>query len=84
TDDVWRGSSNAVEEVIPHKFNITVYFEDDSRAWTEDMPFTPQEETDGEPNGEDDDNGLLPAMGAVAVLAVFTALAMTRRTRPRK
>ncbi|NIU50900.1 MAG: hypothetical protein GWN74_17850 [Thermoplasmata archaeon] len=81
---MWRGSSNAVEEVIPHKFNITVYFEDDSRAWTEDMPFTPQEETDGEPNGEDDDNGLLPAMGAVAVLAVFTALAMTRRTRPRK
>ncbi len=81
TDDVWRGSSDAVTDVISHHFNITINFGDGSSAWTEDIYFTPQEKTNDKPNDDDDDNGLLPAMGAVAVLAVLTALAMTRRGR---
>jgi hypothetical protein len=79
TDDVWRGTSNSVEDLISHKFNITVHFQDTTRVWTEDVPFTPQEKTEPDPNGDDDDNGIIPALGAVAVLAVLTSLAMTRR-----
>jgi hypothetical protein len=78
TDGVWRGTSNNVEELIDHKFNITVHFEDATKVWTEDINFEPAEKTDPEPNGEDD-NGIIPALGAVAVLAVLTSLAMTRR-----
>ena len=84
TDDVWRGSSDSVTEVVSHHFNITITFDDSSKAWTEDIYFTPEEKTDGKPDDNDDDNGLLPAMGAVAVLAVLTALAMTRRGKTGK
>lgn len=64
---------NPDEEI---KYNITVLYEDGHRAWTEDIKFTPTKKTTDD---DDDDNGIIPAMGAVAVLAVLTALAMTRR-----
>ena len=84
TDGVWRGGSDSVTEVISHHFNITVTYSDTSKVWTEDIYFTPEEAPDPDPDDDDDDDGLLPAMGAVAVLAVLTALAMTRRGRSAK
>jgi hypothetical protein len=83
TDGMWHGSSDAVTDVVSHHFNITVTFNDDNKTWTEDQFFTPQEKTNDKPD-DGDDGGLLPAMGAVAVLAVLTSLAMTRRGRSGK
>ncbi|UCC93495.1 MAG: hypothetical protein JSW25_02175 [Thermoplasmata archaeon] len=80
SDDVWRGTSNSVEELVSHKFNITVYFDDTSKVWTEDIYFDPTEKTDNGNNG-DDDNGIIPALGAVAVLAVLGAVFLVMRGR---
>ena len=70
---------NTDEEV---KYNVTVTFDDGHKAWTEDIKFTPQKKSDGG-NG-DDDNGIIPALGAVAVLAVLTAFAVTRRGKSKQ
>ena len=69
------GPFDTVEEI---KYNVTVTYEDGHRAWTADIKFTPEKKTSE--NG-DDDNGIIPALGAVAVIAVLTGLAMTRRDR---
>jgi len=65
---------NTLEEV---KYNVTVTYTDGHKAWTGDIKFTPAKKSSG--NDDDDDNGIIPALGAVAVLAVLTALAVTRR-----
>ena len=82
TDGIWRASSDNIEDVIDHKFNITVHYADSSKVWTDDIHFDVTEKTNGKKN--DDDNGIIPAMGAVAVLAVLTSLAMTRRNKKGK
>jgi hypothetical protein len=67
---------NTDEEV---KYNVTVTYGDGHKAWTVDVKFTPTKKSS---NGNgDDDNGLIPALGAVAVLAMLAALAVTRRGR---
>jgi hypothetical protein len=65
------------------KYNVTVTYEDGHKAWSEDIKFTPAKKSDDK-NGDDDDNGIIPALGAVAVLAVMTAFAVTRRGRKRE
>ena len=60
-----------------YKYNVTVEYSSGHMAWTADTKFTPKEKSD---NG-DDDNGFIPAMGAVAVIAILAGLAVTRRTK---
>lgn len=64
------------------KYNVTVTYSSGHKAWTQDFKFSPQSKTD-DGNGEDDDGGLLPAMGAVAVIAILAGLAVSSR-RSRK
>jgi hypothetical protein len=61
------------------KYNVTATYEDGHRAWTEDIKFTPEKKT----SDDDDNGGIIPALGVVAVIAVLTGLAMTRRDRKR-
>jgi len=64
------------------KYNVTVTYDDGHKALTEDITFTPIKKSKGD-NG-DDDNGIIPALGAVAVLAVMTAFAVTRRGKSKQ
>jgi hypothetical protein len=64
------------------KYNVTVTYSSGHKAWTQDFKFTPQAKMDGDDDG-DDDGGLLPAMGAVAVIAILAGLAVSSR-RSRK
>jgi hypothetical protein len=66
----------STEEEI--KYNVTASYEDGHTAWTIDYPFTPTKKSGG--NGDDDD-GFIPALGAVAVIAVLAGLAVTHRGR---
>ena len=68
--------NNTDEEV---KYNVTVTYDNGHKAWTVDIKFTPIKKSNG-----DDDNGIIPALGAVAVLAVLTAFAMTRRGKKKQ
>jgi len=68
------GPFDTKEEI---KYNVTATYDDGHTTWTEDLKFTPTKKT----SGDDDDGGLLPAMGGVAVLAVLTGLAVSRRGR---
>ena len=70
---------NTDEEV---KYNVTVTYEDGHKAWSVDIMFKPIKKSNGD-NG-DDDNGIIPALGAVAVLAVLTAFAVTRRGKSKQ
>jgi hypothetical protein len=71
------------KEVV--KYNVTTLFKDGERSWTSwtaNVTFTPAAKTS---NDDDDDNGgIIPAMGAVAVLAIITGLAVSRRGRKSK
>ena len=69
------GPFDSTDEVT---YNVTATYKDGDAtwtSWTQDISFKPQKEA------TDDDGGLLPAMGAVAVLAVLAGLAVTRRSR---
>jgi hypothetical protein len=61
------------------KYNVTVAFDDGARqweAWTQDVKFMPEKKED-----DGDDNGFIPAVGAVTAIAVLAGLAVTRRGR---
>ena len=77
------GPFDTVEEV---KYNVTTTYKDGDRTWvqfTSDVTFKPTKASKG--NGDDDDNGgIIPAMGAVAVLAVLAGLAVGRRRKGRE
>jgi len=57
------------------RYNVTATVTGGGRMWTEDLSFTP-----GKRVAKDDD-GFIPAVGAVAALAVLAGLAVTRRGR---
>ncbi len=72
------------EDVV--KYNITTVYEDGERSWTSwtaNVTFTPTAKTSD--NDDDEDNGgIIPAMGAVVALAIITGLAVSRRSRKGK
>jgi hypothetical protein len=64
------------------KYNVTVTYDNGHKAWTEDLKFSPSKKVDD--NGDDDDNGIIPALGAVAAIAVLAGFGMTRRGKKGK
>ena len=67
-----------LDKAEEYKYNVTVEYTSGHMAWTVDTKFTPKEKSG---NGDDDDDGFIPAMGAVALLAILAGLAVTRRTK---
>ena len=55
------------------KYNVTATMTGGGRMWTEDLSFTPGKKA------AKDDGGFIPAVGAVAALAVLAGLAVSRR-----
>jgi len=77
TNGTWHARIGPFDTKEEIKVNVTASYEDGHTAWTQDLAFSPaKKSSDG-----DDDSGLLPAMGGVAVLAVLTGLAVSRRGR---
>ncbi len=77
TNGTWHARIGPFDTKEEIKVNVTATYDDGHSAWTEDLGFSPTKKAaDG-----DDDGGLLPAMGGVAVLAVLTGLAVSRRGR---
>ena len=68
------GPFDKAEEV---KYNVTITYEGGHKAFTADYKF--QVEKKGG-DGDDDDGGI-PAIGAVAVIAILAGLAVTRRSK---
>jgi hypothetical protein len=71
------GPFNSVAQI---KYNVTVYYDDGSKqwqAWTANETFMLEKKAG---NG-DDDNGFIPAVGAVAAIAILAGLGVTRRGR---
>ena len=56
-------------------YNVTATMAGGKRMWTEDLSFTPGK------RAAKDDGGFIPAVGAVAALAVLAGLAVSRRGR---
>ncbi len=72
------------EELV--KYNITTLYKDGERSWTSwtvNETFTPTAKTTND-DDDDDDGSIMPAMGAVAVLAIIAGLAVSRRGRKGK
>jgi len=62
-------------EGTPVTYNVTATMTGGVRLWTEDKGFTPAKKA------AEDDDGFIPAVGAVAALAVLAGLAVSRRGR---
>jgi hypothetical protein len=64
----------SLDKAEQYKYNVTVEYASGHKAWTPDIKFTPKKESN---NGD----GFIPAMGAVALIAILAGLAVTRRTK---